>query len=115
MADRTNAADTRHQCRHLLKRPAVAERFEASNLGHMKVRIPHFAVLTQLDGDLGMSFDASYGIDPQGRHRVTPSLQIGLSWRSQEHGPQTVPQVRGRWCQRKAGSRERTRPPAPPR
>src|SRR5690242_6297578 len=63
-----DATDTRHDCRHLRKRPTGTELLEASKLGDVKVRVTDVSMLIKFDGDLGMSFDAGDGINNHFRH-----------------------------------------------
>jgi hypothetical protein len=63
MADRTDAADARHQRRHLVKRAPFAQFLEAAKLRHVKAGFLDPAVLIQLERNLGMAFDARNRID----------------------------------------------------
>ena len=72
--DRANAADARHQARHLVERAAFGELLKAAHLRHVEVRVLHLALAVQLDGDLAVSFQARYGIDGDRlAHKLTAS------------------------------------------
>ena len=66
MADRADAADARHQRRHLVKRTALAELLEAAELGDVEARVLDPPVFVQMQRDLGMAFDAGNRIDDDG-------------------------------------------------
>ncbi len=66
MGDRADAADARHEARHLVKRPALAEALEAAHLRDVEVRVLHLALVVELDGDLAVAFKARYRIDGDG-------------------------------------------------
>src|SRR5579863_1544193 len=70
MRDWADAADPRHEARHLVERPAFAEALEAAHLRDMKVRILDFALVVELDGDFAVSFKACDGIDGDGLAHV---------------------------------------------
>ena len=64
VAHRADAADARHQARHLVERPAFAELLEAAELrlrGTGRVRTSPAVV--EVDGDLGVALDPGHGID----------------------------------------------------
>ena len=63
VADRADAADARHQRRHLVERPAFAELFEAAELGHVKAGVLDAAIFVEVERDLGVPFDAGDRID----------------------------------------------------
>ena len=63
MAHRADAADARHQRRHLVKRPAFAELLEAAELGDVEVGFLDVALLVQMDRDLGVALDAGDRVD----------------------------------------------------
>ena len=63
MADRADAADPRHQRRHLVKRPPFAQLLKAAKLGDVKAGFLDPAVFVQVKRDLGMAFDARNRID----------------------------------------------------
>ena len=63
MADRTDTADARHQSRHLGEGPAFAEFFEAAELGHVKAGIFDAAPIVEMEGYLGVPFDAGHRVD----------------------------------------------------
>ncbi len=58
MRNGANAANARHQRRHFIKRTAFAQLLKAPKLSHMEMSRLHGPVLIQLDGDLGVAFDA---------------------------------------------------------
>ena len=64
--DRADAADARHQAGHFVEGAAFGELFEAAYLRHMKVRVFHFTLAVQLDGDFSVAFEAGNGIDRDG-------------------------------------------------
>ena len=66
MADRTDAADARHQRRHFVERTALAELLEAAELGDVEAGILDPAVFVEMQRDLGMAFDARHRIDDDG-------------------------------------------------
>ena len=66
MADRANAANARHQRRHLVKWPAFAQLLEAAELGDVKAGVLNPSVFVQVERDLGMAFDARHRIDDDG-------------------------------------------------
>ena len=64
MAHRANAADARHQRRHLVERPVLAEFLEAAQLRDVQPRVrPLRPSSSMLHGDLGVAFDARHRID----------------------------------------------------
>ena len=66
MAYRTDAADARHQRRHLVKRTAFAQLLEAAELGDVKAGVLDPAFFVEMQRDLGMAFDAGHRIDDDG-------------------------------------------------
>ena len=44
VAHRANAADARHQARHLVERAALGELLKSAHLGYMKMRVLHLAL-----------------------------------------------------------------------
>jgi len=66
VADRADAADPRHEGRHLVNHPALADPLETAELGHMKVGVGDLARIVQLDGDLGVPLDPGHGLDDDG-------------------------------------------------
>ncbi len=74
VAGGTDAADARHQRRHLGEGAAFAELFKAAHLGYMEACILHLSLLVQLHRDAGVALDAGYGIDRQCRH-TAPRIQ----------------------------------------
>ena len=82
MADRTNAADARHQGWHLIKRTAFAQLLEAAKLCDVKPGILNAAVFVEVKRDLGMPFDARNRIDNDGAalpHEVSLILATNSS------------------------------------
>src|ERR1017187_6216166 len=69
MTDRTDAADARGDTRHLVKWPAFGELFKAADLRHLEPRVGDIAGVIQLDGDLGVAFNAAHRIDCNAIHR----------------------------------------------
>ena len=63
VADRADAADARHERRHLGEGPALAELLEAAELGDVEMRLLDAAVVVEVDGDLGVALDAGDGVD----------------------------------------------------
>ena len=78
VAGRADAADARHQCRHLGEWASFAKFFKATHLGHMEACLLHLSLLIQLQCDPGMAFNAGYGIDRDRRH-IFPMLQNAWS------------------------------------
>ena len=70
MADRADAADARRDSGHLVKRPPFGEFFEPAHLRDLKLGVRHVAVVVQMNGDLGVTFDAADRIDRDAFHRV---------------------------------------------
>ncbi len=66
MADRADAADARHQRRHLVKRAAFAKLLEAAELRDVKSRVLDASVFVQMKRDLGVALDAGDRIDDDG-------------------------------------------------
>src|SRR5579863_471110 len=66
VAHRTNAADPRHQPRHLVKRPALAHLLEAAKLRHMEFRRFHPPRLVELNRDLGVPLDPRHRLNDHG-------------------------------------------------
>ena len=63
MAYRADAADARHQRRHLRKRTAFAKLLEAAELRNVKTCVFDTAFLVEMQRDLGMPFDPRYWVD----------------------------------------------------
>src|ERR1035438_4676640 len=63
VADRANPADARHERWHFVERPVLAELFEAAQLRDVQACIRHLAVVTQLDGHLGVALDTCNRVD----------------------------------------------------
>ncbi len=63
MAHRADPANARHQRRHLIEGPVLAELLESAQLGDVQARVSNLAVVTQLYGHLGVTFYARYRID----------------------------------------------------
>ena len=51
VADRADAAGARHQRRHLVERPALAQLLEAAELRDVELRVRHAPLVVQLDRD----------------------------------------------------------------
>ena len=58
MAHRADAADARHQRRHLVERPAFAEFLEAAELRDVEMRVFDVALVVEVERDLGVALDA---------------------------------------------------------
>ncbi len=71
--NRADAADARHQAGHLVERPALGEALKAAHLGDVEMRVLHFALVVELDGDLAVAFQARYWIDGDGLAHRTPA------------------------------------------
>src|ERR1700686_2890756 len=80
MADRADAADPRHQGRHLVKRTAFAQLLEAAELSHVKAGFFDPAVFVQVKRDLGMAFDARNRIDDDATTLLHEISLIALSY-----------------------------------
>ena len=63
MAHWTDAADPLHQVGHLVERTSDAEFLESPELCDLKIRLGDFAMIVELQRDLGMAFDARNRID----------------------------------------------------
>ena len=63
VAHRADAAGAAGQRGHFAERPAFAEFLESAELGDVKLRVLHFAIVIELDGDLRVALDAGYGVD----------------------------------------------------
>jgi hypothetical protein len=63
MADRTNATDSRRDRGHLPEGPPLAELLEPAKLGDVEARLHHVARVVQVEGDLGVAFDARDRVD----------------------------------------------------
>ena len=72
MADRADAADARHQRGHLGEGAAFAEFFEAAELGDVEMGVVDASVIVEVQGDLGVAFDAG--------HRVDDDRFLGNGW-----------------------------------
>src|SRR5579885_3756714 len=70
MADRTDAADSSCDARHLIERTALGEFFETAHLRDMEFGPRDVTVVVELDRDLRVSFDAAHGIDGDALHQV---------------------------------------------
>ncbi len=66
MADRTDAADARHDRGHLVDRAALHDALEATELGDMEMGVHDLTLLIELDGDLGVALDPGDRIDGDG-------------------------------------------------
>src|ERR1017187_7360778 len=69
MTDGTDAADARGDPRHLVKRAALGELLETADLRHLEPRVGDVAGVVQLDGDLGVAFNAAHRLDRNALHR----------------------------------------------
>ena len=63
MAYGTNAADPGHERRHFVKGAAFAEFLEAAELRDVEAGFVDSSLFIEMQRDLGMAFDAGYGID----------------------------------------------------
>ncbi len=63
VADGADAADAGHDGRHLVDGASLRDALEATELGHVEVRVDHLATIVELDGDFGVAFDPGDGID----------------------------------------------------
>ena len=70
MGLRANAADPRRQVRHLFRRPADAEFFEAAKLGNLQVGVGHFPLVVEEDVDLAVTFQPRDGINRYTLHNA---------------------------------------------
>ncbi len=75
MADRANAADARGDGGHFEIHAAFAELFEAAEFVDVQVGVFDRAIIVQVDGDLGVAFDAGYGFN---RDFLCQSFHISL-------------------------------------
>ena len=69
MADGADAADARGDSRHLVKRAAFGELLKAADLRHLEPRVGDIAGVVQLNGDLGVAFDAAHRLNRDALHR----------------------------------------------
>ncbi len=63
MADGTDAADARHDRRHLVDRTTLGDPLEAPELGHVELGVDHLARVVEVNGDLGVAFDPGDRVD----------------------------------------------------
>jgi hypothetical protein len=63
VADGADAADAGGDAGHLVEGPALAELLEAAELGDVEAGVGHRAGVVEVDGDLGVAFDACYRVD----------------------------------------------------
>ena len=63
VAHRADAADARHEAGHFVERAPLADLFEAPELGDVELGRFHRARIVQIDGDLGVPFDAGHGMN----------------------------------------------------
>ena len=89
MADRADAADARHDRRHLVERAALAELLEAAELGDVEVGVGDLAGVVEVDGDLGVALDAGDRVDDD----VCWSWCVVLSGRTGRRGVSGGPSV----------------------
>src|SRR5271166_318987 len=68
VADGADAADTRSNPRHLVKRAALGELLEPADLCYLEPCIGHVARVVQLDGDFGVALDAAYRLNRNALH-----------------------------------------------
>src|SRR5664279_6170245 len=66
MADRADAADARHQRRHLIKRAALAKFLKPAELGDMEVGFLDVARLVQMERDFGVTLNPGHRVDHNG-------------------------------------------------
>src|ERR1039457_6721728 len=69
MTDGADAADARSDARHFVKRAALSELLETADLRHLEPRVGDIAGVIQLDGDLGVAFNAAHRLDRNALHR----------------------------------------------
>ncbi len=80
MADGADAADARGNSRHLVERTALGELLEAADLRHLELRVGHLAGVVELNGDLGVAFDAAYRLNRNALHRRSyPNLILACA------------------------------------
>src|SRR5579872_3931858 len=91
MAHRADPADARHQSGHLLKRTPFADFLESSKLGHVKLSGLHTASVIELNGDLGVSFQAC--------HRLNEDLST--------HAPNFLPSGAGVRCASRSATKSK--------
>ncbi len=63
VADRADPADAGGDPGHLVERAALAEPLEAAELGDVELGVGHLSGVVEIDGDLGVAFDARDGVD----------------------------------------------------
>ena len=63
VADGADTADTGHQRRHLVQRPALGYALEAPELGDVEVGVADLPRLVKKDGDLGVTLDPGHRFD----------------------------------------------------
>src|SRR5664279_5990036 len=79
MTDGADTAYARGDSRHFVERPAFGELLETAYLRHLELRIGNIAGVVQLDGDLGVAFDAAHRLDRNALHRRSyPNLILVL-------------------------------------
>src|SRR5664279_5728981 len=79
MTDGADAADTRSNSRHFVERAAFGKLLKTTHLSHLELRVGYIAGVVQLDGDLGVAFDAAHRLDRNALHRRSyPNLILVL-------------------------------------
>src|SRR5579862_7902357 len=81
MAHRADAADARHQRRHLVKRAPLRQLFKAAKLRNVEVGVLDAAVFIQVQRDLRVAFDARHRIDDDSAallHEIS-SIQLSVA------------------------------------
>ena len=76
MADRADAADALGDQRHLEEHAAFAELLEAAELVDVKDRLFHLALVVEVHADLGVPFDAGYGLNHYFLCHTSPSMPV---------------------------------------
>ena len=66
VAHRADAADARHDGRHLVHGSTLGDALEATELRDVEAGVSDLALLIELDGDLGVALDAGDRIDDDG-------------------------------------------------
>src|SRR5664279_6518067 len=80
MTDGADAADARGDPRRFVKWTAFGELLKAADLRHPELGVRNIAGVVQLDGDLGVAFDAAHGLDRNALHRRSyPNLILVLA------------------------------------
>ena len=63
VADRADAADARHESRHLGEGPTLAKLLKPAKLRHVKAGVFDAAMIVEMQGNLRVPFDPGYRID----------------------------------------------------